>query len=176
MSIHNQNIKSQFEIHYTALCKKAYFYIEDIDDAKDIVQEVFLKLLDKKNLNEIKDFKSYLNRSVVNASLKWIAKQKKKKKIDHTIEIQKGTEYSIEDSIIKDESSTILNKELNNLPEKCKEIFVLCVLEDLKYQEAADTLGVSINTVKSQIKKAYKILRKSANYHSFLFLLLNKNQ
>ena len=53
-----------------------------------------------------------------------------------------------------------LQKAISVLPEPSKKVFKLCVLEGQKYKVAADTLGISVNTVKYHVKKAYKTLRK----------------
>ena len=64
-----------------------------------------------------------------------------------------------------------LYKALHQLPEQCKQVFTLCCLQDMKYREAADLLGISINTVRTQMGRAYKILRNSLDNKTFLNLL-----
>ena len=49
---------------------------------------------------------------------------------------------------------------INSLPVQCREILVLVVFEEMKYSEAAEKLGISINTVKTQMRIAYRELRK----------------
>jgi len=59
---------------------------------------------------------------------------------------------------------------MSALPELSKAVFNLCVLEGEKYQNAADTLGISVNTIKYHLKKSYKMLR--ANIQNIYFLSL----
>ncbi len=61
--------------------------------------------------------------------------------------------------MIHNEHKLRLQKVVESLPSSSKKVFKLCVLEGQKYQNAADTLGISVNTVKYHVKRAYKTLR-----------------
>ncbi|MEH6705227.1 MAG: sigma-70 family RNA polymerase sigma factor [Galbibacter orientalis] len=161
MSLHYKHIQSLFNLHYTDLCNKSYWYVKDVEKSKDIVQEVFLSLLEKKKLDHINDLKGYLYKSVINNSIKQFDKQKRFISFEKNTFNRDYTENSIENTIITSENKEEVISELNQLPEKCKEIFILCVLEGVSYKDAAYRQEISINTVKSQIKKGYKILRSS---------------
>lgn len=52
---------------------------------------------------------------------------------------------------------------VDNLPDKCREIFILACVEGLKYREVAEQLHVSVNTVKTQVRSAYAKLRSDFN-------------
>ena len=52
-----------------------------------------------------------------------------------------------------------LRSAIDKLPGQCKTVFELCALDGKKYQTAANSLGISVNTVKTQMKKAYRTLR-----------------
>lgn len=54
-----------------------------------------------------------------------------------------------------------LHQAMDKLPPKCKNVFELSVIDVLKYNSAADSLGISVNTVKTQMKKLYRILREN---------------
>ena len=70
----------------------------------------------------------------------------------------------------------ILHESINNLPIGCKSILELYAFDGHKYKSAANHLGISMNTVKTQIKKAYKILRHDLkNDYLFLILLLKNS-
>ena len=60
--------------------------------------------------------------------------------------------------------------EIENLPLQCKVVFKLVILEDMKYKDVADSLGISVNTVKSLKKSAYTSLREQLK-DPMLFLL-----
>ena len=57
----------------------------------------------------------------------------------------------------------LLQQEINNLPHACREIFLDKVLGNRSYNEIAEEKGISINTVKTQLKRAYNVLRDSAS-------------
>ena len=59
-----------------------------------------------------------------------------------------------------EELKRLLLKAIDGLPERCKKIFVMTTLEKKKYVEVADLLGISVNTVKVQVSKAYRILKE----------------
>jgi len=61
--------------------------------------------------------------------------------------------------------------EIENLPLQCKVVFKLVILEDMKYKDVADSLGISVNTVKTQMKIAYKTLREKLKQEQFSLLL-----
>ena len=66
-----------------------------------------------------------------------------------------------------------ISKALDELPEQCRTIFQMSRFEELKYQEIANKLGLSIKTVENQMGKALKILRlKLADYLPFLIAIL----
>ncbi len=151
-------IEAMFMKHYKEWCLIAYSYIENMIEAEDMVQDVFVKVLNRKRDTEILDLKNYISIAVRNTSLKTIQRTKKTEKIkDYALA---SLAPSHEDYLIDIEYKAEIQKAIKVLPKQSKKVFELCVLEGVKYQNAADTLGISINTVKFHLKKAYKILRK----------------
>lgn len=134
----------------------SYHYTKDMSEAEDVVQDVFVKVLEKKD--EIHQLKHYLTVAVKNASLKRVSN--KYQTVAMQNQIESGSPFFSDDEKEADfKRKAQLYKQIDLLPVQCKKIFLLCVLEGCKYQEAADQLGISVNTVKTQMKKAYKILR-----------------
>lgn len=163
-----------FKKEYKQLCILSYFYLKDIDEAEDVVQDIFVKIIEQNKYEELRNIKSYLKTAVRNASLKHIQKKK---------EVSLVNEYQLfyNQSFTEEQEKQALNnkleiyKKLNLLPEQCKLVFLLCVIDGLKYKEAADFLNISVNTVKTQMKKAYKILRESLADAQFILFLFSKN-
>ena len=59
---------------------------------------------------------------------------------------------------------------IDSLPEKCREVFILSKRDGLKYEEIAEELGLSVNTVRNQISKALKLIKEGAvKIFTFLF-------
>lgn len=159
-----KEVERLFIENYKDLCIYAYYYLKDIKEAEDVVQDIFVKIMEHGKLDEIKNAPSYLKIAVKNASLKKI--QIKKKQRGQEQFISKESLFYTEQNTEAQELEALKNKvelykQIDMLPKQCRKIFLLCVLDGLKYNEAAEILDISVNTVKTQIKKAFKILRHS---------------
>ncbi|MEN8124201.1 MAG: RNA polymerase sigma-70 factor [Bacteroidota bacterium] len=148
--------------YHHKLCVYAYGLTNDHDTAEDILQNVFMRVW-KQRLKLKDDFsiKSYLYKSVYNEFIDQYRKQKsvlslEKKYIDalSTI-VEEEDENSLEKLI------ALVKQEIENLPPKCKQTFLLSKQDGLTNIEIAEYLGVSIKTVESHITKAFSILRKT---------------
>jgi len=135
--------------------------VRDKDAAEDIVQEVFIRFWNKKeDLPKDLDPKAYLFKSVSNASLNFIAEQKKSTKVESEILINVEANEKADGEILHQETVEAIRLGLEELPPACKNVFLLSRNEDLSYKEIADTLDISIKTVEAQMSKALRILRK----------------
>lgn len=155
----------QFEIlfkdYYEKLCQFAIIYLKDIEQAEEIIQDTFFNIWkNKKSLNIKTSLKSYLYTAVKNNCLQEIRK--------HKLEIKYENYYKshyVNDSVDPEgelnakELSKVINKTLNSLPERCREIFKMSRYEGLKYHEIADKLSISIKTVEANMGKALKQFR-----------------
>jgi RNA polymerase sigma-70 factor (ECF subfamily) len=168
-----QKIENFFREYYTELCFLSYQYVNNVRDSEDVVQDVFVKIINQENYLNIENLSAYFRTAVRNASLKKVQRTKK------LISLNDQMLDSLESGNIEDlesihvEKWNFINERIDKLPPKCKKFFLLCALNGMKYQEAANSQNVSINTVKTQIKKAYKLLRKSVEEVN-LFLLFYK--
>jgi len=83
------------------------------------------------------------------------------------------TNYKSPDSKLEEkEITTAIHTAINKLPEKCRQIFMMCKYDDLSYAEIAELQNISINTVKTQLKRAVKSLTKNlAHLRSFLIFI-----
>ena len=135
--------------------------VRDKDAAEDIVQEVFIRFWNKKeDLPKDLDPKAYLFKSVYNASLNFIAEQKKSTKVEAETLINVEANEKADGEILHQETAEAIRLGLEELPPACKNVFLLSRNEDLSYKEIADTLDISIKTVEAQMSKALRILRK----------------
>lgn len=163
MKQQKQNDINEFEVffkeHYADLCGYAYKLIGDRFEAEDIVQQFFIRIWDKREDFHIASFPSYAHRSIRNSCLNRLIKsaRSKEESIDNLTERLladfhpgEASGYVYEDRV---------RKVLKQIPEKCRQILFLHCISGMKYKEIADALGISVNTVKSQIAVAYKILR-----------------
>ena len=149
-----------FKEHYSYLCKAVYKVLPDANLVADLVQEVFFELWRRKDRIHINSsIKAYLRRTAVNKTLNYIRDQKVKFDDEEKLPVLKSSEASISQELEARELQAFIDETIDQLPERCRLVFVLSRFEDMTYQEIADKLGISIKTVENQISKALKILR-----------------
>lgn len=147
--------------YYLPLCYYCVKYVENLEDAEEIVQEVFFKLWEKHaDIDISSSVNAYLHRAVQNNALNYI---NKKKIVDRfVVSHDKNSNYSFDDgqkAMEDEELRLILKKAILELPEKRREIFELSRFDGLKYSSIAEQLSISVKTVESQMTKALKHLR-----------------
>ena len=136
-------------------------YIKDAFIAEEIVQNVFLKIWENpENLIEVKSIRSYLYKSVINASINHVNREKNIAQHHQKIAADFTEEYFV-DLDEENELIVLLHAEIEKLPPQCKKIFKLNRFEHLKYKEIAILLDISERTVENHISTALKALRKS---------------
>jgi RNA polymerase sigma-70 factor, ECF subfamily len=125
------------------------------------VQEVFFILWKKKEEIDLsKQVRSYLASAVRNKCLNWLRDHKKF--IDSLIETEDQyiqSNYKPPDKLIENELKKRIQSSIDELPPRCREVFVLSRYENLKYMEIADRLQISVKTVETQMSKALQHLR-----------------
>ena len=134
-------------------------YVKDIDVAKEIVQDVFLKMWESPvGLEHVTSIKPYLYRTVINASLNHLKRQKNI--MQHHVKIADEITYDSIDALHEEqELKLLIYNEIENLPPQCKKVFKMSRFDGLKYREIAVMLGISEKTVENHMVKALKILR-----------------
>lgn len=154
-------IEQLFKEHYSVLTAYANKFLSDLDDSREIVQDVFVHLFDNRESVKIHtSAKAHLYTSVRNACLNTI-RQRKNHATHHENIKYLSSGYSLEaDKILEQtELEYELFKAIDELPEQCQRIFKLNRIDGFTNQEIADQLGISKRTVETQISKALKSLR-----------------
>ncbi|WEK19983.1 MAG: RNA polymerase sigma-70 factor [Candidatus Pedobacter colombiensis] len=172
-SIMYQQFEQLFREHYQTLCFYANIVTKDMEVAEDIVQDVFVKCWAavKTDSLEIQQ-EHYLYRSVKNAALNHIKSQKVRKIYADKYGATYTEAEEISDSLIATETRERIMNAIDELPPQCRKVFMLCVLEDKSYKEAAEELSISVNTVKTQMTKAFSTLRPKLKDLTFLVFFL----
>ncbi len=167
------------ELYYEKLCDYASNLARDDFKSEDIVQNVIVRMWQQREkFNPNVSIKNYLYKSIYNEFIdqyrKDIAVSSLEKKyienIDSFIEIQDEDETK--------RLMILIEREIEQLPTKCKETFLLSKKEGLTYIEIAEYQEVSVNTVEKQMVKAFSILREKAKEKmlSLLFFLFGFKQ
>lgn len=154
-----QAYEQLFKAYYAPLCGYASKLLNDMDDAEEVVQAMYLKLWERRGeLSVDISMKAYLYRAVHNACLNHLKHEKVKQQYaDHLKNI--NGEADTVDHLEQKELQQEIDNAINELPEKCREVFQLNRFEGLKYKEVAQLLDISEKTVENQMGKALKLLR-----------------
>jgi len=158
-----------FRQYYEGLCRYAALWIRDPDDCEEIVQNVFVRLWEKREQLSIdSSLKAYLYKSVYHAALNMIRHNQVKATYAHMKEQQEQhSELQSAQSLKALEQR--IEKALETLPEQCRLIFSMSRFQELKYREIAEVLNISVKTVENQMGKALRLMRH--NLADFLSLL-----
>ncbi|ATP56256.1 hypothetical protein CPT03_07120 [Pedobacter ginsengisoli] len=160
-----QQFISLFSRHYKFLCMIAMHYVHDAATAEDIVQDFFIDYWENRRGTLIKvSFEAYSARAVKNKSISVIRSQHTQEKRLNQFGNETYTEIE-EDStgFDKDALQMEVLRLIEQLPAERKKILLMSSRDRLSNQEIADQLGISINTVKSQIYKSYNFIRENVN-------------
>jgi len=160
-----------FDMYYSALCLFANKYLHDMDLSRSLVQQVFIDLWTKRQKIAIStSVKPYLYTTVKNRCIDVLRNKKATTAISESVE--NLSQAPFRDLVEEAELNDRINASINQLPEKCREIFLLCRFEELKYSEIADKLGISVKTVEMQMGIALKKLRDSLSDYQMINLLV----
>ncbi|WP_343321651.1 RNA polymerase sigma-70 factor [Sphingobacterium multivorum] len=168
------NIESLFQQYYRQLCLFANHILRDEAKAEDVVQSFFAGLCEGRNTlpEEENARKSYLFIAVRNNCLKQIRSEKTKNKYADQLDKNMIEEQTIMDAMIQAEVINQLMAAINKLPQGCRQVLQLAVFEKLTNDEIANNLSISINTVKSQKKRAIQLLRTRLDARLLMLLLI----
>lgn len=159
--LNEELIEHLFKEYYQLLTVYANKFLCDMDESRDIVQNVFARLIEKQQDTKIHtSVKAHLYTSVKNSCLNTIKKKTVHSKHHENIKYLSSEYYEDSDEIF--ESTQLeynIYKQIDNLPTQCKNIFKMNRFQTYTNAEIADSLGISKRTVETQISKALKILR-----------------
>jgi len=165
-----------FRSHFAGMCFLAQKYVKDYETSKEIVQDAFISLWEKREtIDADRPVKSYLAMVIHNKCINYLRDNRKFDQnilnIENLLEVP---EYDGADSMVESELKARIDASVAELPEKCREIFILNRYENLKYQEIADKLQISVKTVETQMSKALQHMRiRLAEYLTVFGLLVS---
>ncbi len=160
-------LNSLFTSYYASLCRFCYQYLRNKEESEEVVSDVFFTIWNsREGLTIDKSVKSYLFTCVRNAS---IARIKKRQPLFEGIEdvsisrIEDGS-----DPLQKIEYAELnghYQKAVEKLPQRCKEVFLLSRIDNLRYNEISKLLSISEKTVESHMVSALSKLRESMQHY-----------
>ena len=162
-----------FESYYNRLTAYILTYTQNKMEAEDIVQQAFINLWeDREKLHEIRSPKNYLYAIAYNRYVDSIRNEKKRSKLLDDI-WERSLAMKIEED---NETQQIRIKKLKSiietLPTRCKEIILMNKIQGIKYKEIAEILGISVKTVETQMRIAFKKIREGFENDKFIFFFV----
>jgi RNA polymerase sigma-70 factor, ECF subfamily len=163
-------IKEIFRLYYSGLCTYATTFVKVPDLAEEIVQETFIKLWENRALNNVEtSVKPYIYRSVHNNCINYLKNSEVLRRqsshmaeeiLYHNEVALRNFSPAVIDDLISEELEIKLNKVLDEMPPQARKIFMMSRFDQLSYQEISESMGISVNTVKTQMKRVLSKLRR----------------
>ncbi|RZL17938.1 MAG: sigma-70 family RNA polymerase sigma factor [Pedobacter sp.] len=149
-----------FKKYYGALAIKAFVMLDNKMEAEDLVQNLFISMWEKSQFDNINtSLKSYLFRATHNQCLMVIRSKKAAYLNIDRSDDQLDDDSPLSESELRDNEDQI-NLAFNQLPPQRQKAFKLVYLDDKKYKEAAEIMGLSVNSLKTHLKLAIKMLQQ----------------
>ena len=150
-----------YEKYWSVAYSAAYKRLKDQDQAKDVIQEIFIHIWVKRETLVINNFPAYLNIAVRNRVFKILAKQPHDHPFFEILDNLPATYLQADYNLIWKEFFKSYEALLNSLPQQRKTIFKMRFQEDKSTTDIADDLGISKKTVQNQLSLAFDQLKLS---------------
>ena len=158
-----------FSIYFARLNDFAKNVVKDDTISQDIVLEVFLKVWEKRSKIDSLNLEAFLFRLVRNSCIDYIKHIKVVNNRMHEIEISTKYEELYRIDFVGNEPYILIEQELKNkiektvqsLPNRCREVFILSRIDGLKNKEIAEKLNINIKNVERHLNRAMQSFRKN---------------
>lgn len=159
-------LRELFDIYYQKLFHLALYFLKTKELAEEVTSDVFFIIWKRrKTLTEIDDIEKYLYTSTKNQALHYLRRSSviDSETLDlYTVNLLPD-ENNPEEQLLNQEYQKLIQKAINSLPEKCREVFRLVLSDKLKHREIAQLLNISEKTVEAHITSAYKRIAEFVN-------------
>ncbi|MDR1557829.1 MAG: RNA polymerase sigma-70 factor [Tannerellaceae bacterium] len=160
--------------YFTRLHRFAKEYVMSDEDAENIVQDVFMMLWEKREVLNVQiSLTAYLFSLVKNKCIDHLRRKVVAEEYRQELNMKLSSLEDLNRAFSSDEDiERFINDAINKLPKRCREIFIMSRIEGKKYQEIAEELNISVNTVENQMSIALKKLRIELKEYLPLLLFL----
>lgn len=168
------SFKELFDSYNRPLYYFVFKYLRNKEDAEEIVQEIFLKIWrDRSKLNADLSLKSFLFTIAYNSTMNALRKSAFNNQYKNMVGLtQPSSDLATEKEVNYRETLLLIEKAIDLLPPKRKQVFKMSRYEELTYQEIADQLSLSVKTVNDHMTEALKFLRKNLKEYGILMVVL----
>lgn len=161
--------KKLFSALFDQYWKELYAYVvrlvKDEEESIDLVQETFASLWQQREqLSHVNSLRGYMYAMVHHKAVQFIKSSVRHRHyVDSLASYVKNSGYSLEDELDQRDLAAFIASEIDKLPPRAREIFLMSRNEDLSYKEIADKLSIAENTVRKQVSFSIKYLRMRIN-------------
>lgn len=151
-------ILGAYEQHADALKRFIARFVQGSHDVDDVAQEAFLRAYSVEAQRPIEQPKSYLFRIAKNVALDQLRQRSRKPTVylgDFESPDVLGSESTLEDELMAQQTLGIHCAAVASLPEKCRKVYLMRKVYGMRYKEIAETLDITVNTVEAHMTKAY---------------------
>ncbi len=158
-----------YNLYYEQVFRFAYSLLKDKDACREVVTDVFFSIWQsRKHLKDVNNIETYLYIIVRNEANRYLSKRNNSSYIpidELSVQIKDHTGSSPEDMLLNEEIEKLLTQVINELPEKCRIIFLMAREEGLKPKQIAEILSITESTVRVQMKLAIEKIVNSIKPH-----------
>jgi RNA polymerase sigma factor (sigma-70 family) len=157
-----QAFTSLYDMFASHIYRNILRLVKDEEIAQEILQDLFLKVWEIREKIKVEgSFKSFLHKVAANMVYMHFRQVSKNERLIEKL-IASSVEYvtNDEDNAIPEASYDLLQKAIESLPAKRKQIYILCKLEGKSYEEVSKELGISTSTISDSIVKANKAVKQ----------------
>ena len=161
-SFTKKDLRELYDQYFESIRGFLYYKCGDIDLAEDLVQETFIKVWNKRNDIQLDTVKSLLYTIANNLLMNHFNHQSVVREHQKNSSIAVSSNMSSPQFVMEEkEFEKKLNDAISNLPEDCREVFLMNRIEKLKYKEIAERLGLSVKAIEKRMSKTLGLLKES---------------
>lgn len=167
-------IEAAFRAHYTQLCDFVDGYVHSPDVSRDLIQDLFVHLWERADAGDPAPLTSaYLHTAAKNRALKYLRHRGVAARHAERVGRAPRPQGQRADARVRrSETAEAIREAVGDLPDRCREIFLMSREEGLTYAAIAEDLGLSVKTVETQMWRALKSLRERLAPYLVLVLLI----
>jgi RNA polymerase sigma-70 factor (ECF subfamily) len=147
-----------YDLYYDQVFRIAFYFLKEKEACREVVTNVFFSVWQsRKKLRDVTNIETYLYVVIRNESQRFMAQRRDVNTVsldEIPIRLEAGRDDSAEEQLISAEIEALLTQAINELPEKCRIIFLMMREEGLKPKQIADILSLRESTVRVQMKIA----------------------
>lgn len=155
------NVETVFKKYYGALCYYASRYVTDGEIVADLVQDVFVRLLETPQSFETKEhLRNFLYLSVRNSCLNHLHKGLLKERHERYVLENEPTADIPDEDVLTAEVYRQLKEAVDDLPQECRKVLYMSYFEGIRNEMIASQLHISVNTVRAQKMRGKQLLKE----------------